>query len=156
MVHLPNYHHYHKSMKSSIFLIELINTISNLSFKDWLLSMLTGITIFLCWLVYSLQTDGELIQLIKSDEANFRTIDQCLLRVERDNHILYRVINIPETIKYSNYEFWVGFVSQDNADLSDIDYLEKFYEQCWLNDRAVDILRQGFKENREQIGDVFQ
>lgn len=133
-----------------------INQISNLSFRHWVRIMVTALIAVLLYIIYDLQNKDQLIALISREKGELienRPVDECLLRIEQDNHILYRTVYHPPLFAYNfingKDDFWVAYVSQDNENLLTTppeELREHFFAECSILDSVSDIIKARYPD----------
>ena len=133
------------------FIEQLIQIISNMGWREWLITMLTAIIVFLGYLTYRLDERGELIVLFERELVSNQSIDECLLRVERDNHLLYRSVYLPAIVQnFPDFgEFRIEFWEPDNRNLSseNADQLKiLFNNECIVLDVIAERLKEKFRD----------
>lgn len=118
------------------YLLNVARFISELSLREWGTVTISSVLLFIFYMIVQLEQSDQLISLILTrNEATFYTVDNCILRVEKDNHIL----SVPYFKKdYTNYSLRLSMVSVNNNKISEVD----FVEMCHYL-QHYDVIKQG-------------
>jgi hypothetical protein len=134
------------------FALSVINTIKGMSVKDWLLTMATAALCFLGWLVFDLQQEGHLIDLLKPNpytKLTVRSVNECLLEIGHNDQWIYRGLILPE-LSIEGYEFMIGYYRSDldnikNENSSEI--VNLFTRQCVRINESASAIRERFADD---------